>query len=429
MKNSETDREWVDLIRATLDNYEEDYLPGSWENFVLKQRKRRKILLWRFGIGFAASLMLGWFGVKVYFPAERHSPIVRTYQPARSNQLSVKTHTDDSSQSNSNASKLHPNRDANVFKYVVGVPTPDKTTANIRAESSIAQDERTSIINKKTSSDQTKDTNNPAYSFKDTLAISKIANEPMPDTLKTGSVATNAVKENTPEKAPPANLLLDSLNTGQTIAATPTKRKVKFGVNFSTGVNSTQTNHSFGLSGGINTDIPLTSSFLFSTGLQIEHQKVINGNSNNQSSVASATPQTTADMVNLDLPLNITWKFLSRPSTSYYLSGGVSTLAYLSEKYESTTHTQQFTEARTMLAGAENLSYQVVDSKSTSQTSVTPFHTIDFAGKVNIIFGLEQRLSPKLYLHVEPYLKIPVSGLGTYNLKYTTSGIGCKISF
>ncbi len=44
MKNSETDRDFLDLVKKTLDNYEEQYILGSWENFVKARRRRRKVI-------------------------------------------------------------------------------------------------------------------------------------------------------------------------------------------------------------------------------------------------------------------------------------------------------------------------------------------------------------------------------------------------
>jgi hypothetical protein len=73
--------------------------------------------------------------------------------------------------------------------------------------------------------------------------------------------------------------------------------------------------------------------------------------------------------------------------------------------------------------------HELITKESTVEESAPSFQSFDLAGRLNLIVGMEQRLTPTLRLHVEPYLKIPLSGLASQNLKFTTSGINCKISF
>ena len=204
-------------------------------------------------------------------------------------------------------------------------------------------------------------------------------------------------------------------------------QKFRLGVNVSPGVTSTNTASSFNFSGGINADYDLSHSFRFSTGIQVEHHNVINESSDNPAWIPSG--QTQADLVDLDLPLNLTWKFLVRKSTCYYLSGGISSVIYLSEKYTNISYTQKMVEIVDMSEGAPSVAYELENVKNTEQTTEAPLSTFDFAGRINIIFGFEQHISSRLFLHLEPFIKIPVSDLATENLKFTTSGITCKISF
>jgi hypothetical protein len=139
--------------------------------------------------------------------------------------------------------------------------------------------------------------------------------------------------------------------------------------------------------------------------------------------------QTQAELVDLDIPLNITWKFLIRKSTCYYLSGGISSVIYLSENYTTTSYTQKMVQNVEMNGGVPDVNYQLENVKTTEQITEDPLNTFDFAGRINIMFGFEQHLSSRLFLHLEPYLKIPVSDLATENLRYTISGITCKVSF
>jgi len=129
------------------------------------------------------------------------------------------------------------------------------------------------------------------------------------------------------------------------------------------------------------------------------------------------------------LPLNLTWRFYPGKLKCYYLTAGVSSLAYLKQDYQNTSYSQQLVAVSSLVGGHEIVSYNIVNVASTTQNLVTPFRTFDFAGRLNFMLGLEQQLSPKLFLHFEPYLKISVSGLATENLKYISSGVTFKISF
>ena len=139
--------------------------------------------------------------------------------------------------------------------------------------------------------------------------------------------------------------------------------------------------------------------------------------------------KTQAMLTDLDLPLNITWKFLIKKSACYYISSGISTVAYLGGRYTTISYSQKMMEVVNMVGGQPNVTYQLETVAKTDQKSDPALSTLDFAGRVNIMFGYEQHLSSKLFLHIEPYLKIPVTDLGSQNLKFTTSGITCKISF
>lgn len=423
----ETDRELIELIKRTLDSYEEKYIPGSWENFSNKQKKRKRTIFWRFGTGMAASLMVGWVALNVYqsmynnHPENNKKQMVNT--ESRIN-TSEKNDTIRASYMNSSVSKKKDNMIAKNFSSI-NLESIKKTTAQF--ENSNPKNTfvfKAGIILPKANKDSVNHHILTSQNLPDT------ANkyfEPTTRPMDTINIASNTKKtSDSIRKEPVAESLNSQPDGNNQKIITVSKRKVRFGINFSPGVNATQTATSISFSGGINTDIALYSDFQLSTGLQIEYQSVVNNGSSKNSVPAN---QNRADLINLDLPLNITWKFFSNKTKSYYFSGGISSLAYLDEKYKNTTYTQQLIEITTMEGGHEVITYKVVNTASTVQNTVSPFHTFDFAGRVNIIFGLEQRLSPKLFLHIEPYLKIPISGLSTENLKFTTSGITCKISF
>jgi len=390
MKNKETDSEITALIKQTLDGYREDYIQGSWENFVQKKKNKRGRILWLISSGIAACLMVG---ILLFNP---NNPVVKNNLLKNNQQVEYKE----------NPGSISTKKDT-ITKIMAGL-IPVKRIGGLNTFQTSA-DHR--VISGK-------DATEPATTLYQ-------ATNSAGDSVK---VPPNSKKGSDPTKRKTATkpLYFSPIEDDRVVAA-GSKHKVRFGINFSPGINATQSASSFNFSGGITADIPVFSNFQFSTGLQFENQSIVSNGP--QISTSGPANQSKANLMNLDLPLNLTWRFFSGKLKGYYLSAGVSSLAYLKQEYQNTSYSQQLVAVSSLVGGHEIVSYNIVNVASTSQNTVSPFRTFDLAGRLNFMLGLEQQLSPKLFLHVEPYLKIPVSGLATENLKYISSGVTFKISF
>ena len=403
MKNSETDREIIYLIKDTLDNYDEQYILGSWENFVRRRKRRNKLILWFSCTGIAASLLIGWLGFRFILSDSFSSNEDRQRQSVSNLEIPAEKETPKEHilirQAQAIQAENKTNRGDSHDQTLQGTSEPQNNNQ--------IQKEILHPLNVLSA-----EMINTSGSNTDTYPSEKGMADHLPDTS-----GSKAAYRQTDVKITPENDLSDNKPS----------QKLRFGVNLSPGVTSTSTSSSFNYSGGINADYDLSRSFRLSTGLQVEHQNIINESSDNPAWIPSG--QTQAELVDLDLPLNLTWKFLIRKSTCYYLSGGISSVIYLSEKYTSTSYTQKMVQTVEMNDGVSNVTYQLENVKTTEQISEASLNTFDFAGRINIMFGFEQHLSSRVFLHLEPYIKIPVSELATQNLRFTTSGITCKISF
>jgi len=429
MKNSETDRVLIDLIKETLDNYEEQYILGSWENFVRRSRSRKKLILWFSGAGIAASLLIGWLGFRFILTGSFTSDKDRQQHSISNLEIHVEKET----------LKEHI-----VIRQVPVIPAATNKT-NIYSPDQILQNTNESQNKNQTRQENPDPHNLPGTAevntsglTADTIPLERNMANRLPDTVNTrlSSPGTAADKVSSVSEVHRSDTSGNKPDYGKAdLKITPENdlsdikpsQKFRFGVNVSPGVTSTNTTSSFNYSGGINADYDLSRSFRLSTGLQVEHQNVINESSDNPAWLPPG--QTQAELVDLDIPLNITWKFLIRKSTCYYLSGGISSVIYLSENYTTTSYTQKMVPTVEMNGGVPDVNYQLENVKTTEQITADPLNTFDFAGRINIMFGFEQHLSSRLFLHLEPYIKIPVSELATENLRYTISGITCKISF
>lgn len=430
----ETDNELVKQIRQTLDNYQEEYIPGSWERFADKQKKRKRLIFIRWSTGMAASLLIGLFVASWVFNSKKSTFENQVLPTAQTN-----IHQDEIQQtavSGQDSMQTVPQKPAqkrikSALKYLPANLTENNKLASNQTKKTTQQN--ASILN------QDSIENNQQQNNHSDLAIGSDTNSSSQKNTSLAEAGINVPSERTvPDSqvytVQPTKILsqaaIDSalqayqmpLPVEKEADKIPTGDRVRFGVNLSPGVNTTQSATAMNYGGGVNTDIKLFGNVALSTGLQLEQQNVVDDGSN------SKTPsgETNADLLTLDVPINITWKFYSHDSKSYYVSSGISSMAYLDQKYENTNY--EYTLVETTKDNIDN-SYTMAENRTVEETEVKPFETFDFAGRVNIVFGLEQRLTPKLNIHIEPYVKIPISGLGSERLKFTTSGITCKVSF
>jgi hypothetical protein len=429
MKNSETDRELTDLIKDTLDNYEEQYILGSWENFVRRRKRRKKLLFWFSGTGIAASLLIGWLGFRFILSGSFSGNEDPQQQRVSNLETPVEKET---------------LKEQELIRQVPVIPSENKKAKGHRHGQVLQSTSVPHGINQTQKEVlhppnilSTTEVNTSGYNS-DSYSSDKSMADHLPDTVNTGlsSMGNTADKVSSESEIhrsdtvgnKPAYRQADVKNTPENdLSENKPSQKLRFGINVSPGVTSTNTASSFNYSGGINADFDLSRSFRLSTGLQVEHQNVIIESSDNPAWIPPE--QTQAELVDLELPLNVTWKFLIRKSTCYYFSGGISSVVYLSEKYTSTSYTQKMVQSVEMNDGVPDMTYQLENVKTTEQETEAPLNTFDLAGRINIMLGFEQHLSSRLFLHLEPFIKIPVSELATQNLRYTTSGITCKISF
>jgi len=399
MKKSETDNEPFDLIKDTLDKYEEHYILGSWESFVRKKNRRRKIIYWFTGTGIAATILLGWIGYRVFQPG------TGSVNPETPGQYA------------SNLPSPAVNKYSQASEYNAGdsgnspEETPESNVLQIYRNEPEGEIHRIVIDLSNTIS---------ASGLTTSLSNQQIIQnaEILPDEngISVLSTDTKAEISGYPESAS-AEVITDETQS----------YKFRLGVNVSSGVSMANTSASANFGGGITADYNIFSKFSISTGIQVERHNVMNETSDNPGWLPPG--QIEASLLDIDIPVNIKWQFLAHRSTSYYVSGGVSSVFYLSEKYTNTSYSQRMVPYLEMDNGTPYVSYQIENVKTTEEIKEAPLSTFDFAGRINIILGFEYKLKKRLSLHIEPYLKLPVSELATQNIRFTTSGLSCRISF
>ncbi len=416
----QADKEWVDVIRQTLDNYQEEYQPGAWERFDQKRKLRKRVIFLSWGSALAASLVIGFFAAGWLL---QHNNTNQPVELTRAEQIKNEPTFEFKNDSSVNISVSNSMKNVKAAtRMAENKASATNSTLRVNAKSNNHE-----IINEDLIANRDENANQPVKSNSgyETLTIDTTQQH---IALNNQSIDSNANISKKEMRTIDQKSIDSALNAYTApLADIPDdddktkERRVRFGVNVAPGVNATQSAAAMNYGGGVNTDISLFANIQLSTGLQIEQQNI---NTSNQGGNSPAS-EMHAEMLTLDLPVNLTWQFYSGKNHSYYLSGGVSSLAYLDQKYENTSYELKIGE----LNSWEGAKYEMTQETTTTETEVEPLETFNWGGRINFAFGFQQQLTNKLYFHVEPYVKVPVNGLGAEKIKYTTSGISCKVSF
>ncbi len=399
-------------IKQSLESYEEAYIPGSWEGFLQNRKIRQRKLFLRIASGIAACLLLGFVGVNlVHF--EKKANLKSTAEQTISS-IMITPEVKTKSTKTTEPSMVSLKSDLKQLKS----PGTESKANSIPKENLIAKGEN-------------KASEQPVVSI---LAVDSIkknstiaanvelqSNNNKPDTIKSSS---DTIRSETTKTFLDTPIAKKNQNL-----ADASRRKVRFGINFSPGVSTSQSSGSFNYMGGISADISLFSNVQLSTGLQVENQSIVNKLPGIVSVSTAPQNETKTKLINLDVPVNITWKFASEKSHAYYVSAGLSSLVYLRQENRNTSYADMLVPVSTVVAGEKINSYSIVNQVTVTQNTVAPTQMIDFAGRINIMVGFEKKLSNRLFIHFEPYAKIPSSGQAAGSLNHTTTGINFKISF
>ena len=258
------------------------------------------------------------------------------------------------------------------------------------------------------------------------------------------------VKSNIAKPAPEVNMLAQQPNKNNKQAFADNSyvkqkslskgKPLSFEVYTTTYVNYAKgSNHQFNMGAGFTSDIKLTKNLQFSTGMSIGQNNLNYAgqppvesaaasslatastpsslNASKYAFTASTAPPAfrnySASLVGLDIPLNI--KFIVDPQKSgTYLLAGVSSGTYINETYTYSYNNPSFFSA--------NVS-QIQD-----QSTRSSFNGFYFAKTLNLAVGTGYKIGHSR-LVVEPFLKYPLEGLGSQQLRFGAGGLNLKFNF
>lgn len=115
-----------------------------------------------------------------------------------------------------------------------------------------------------------------------------------------------------------------------------------------------------------------------------------------------------ADCRVLDIPLNISYKFFNRKNTTISVGSGISSYIMLREDYRFTYDEND---------GNNPLAYHVVNENQ------------HWLSVLNFQVNFQQRLSSRLSIGLQPYMKIPLSNIGFAGVKLQSLGMAANLSW
>ena len=132
----------------------------------------------------------------------------------------------------------------------------------------------------------------------------------------------------------------------------------------------------------------------------------------NNTAVTTTFKDYNASLVGLDIPVNLKYEFNPQQSDTY-ISAGLSSGTFINESYTSQYNYSSF--------------FSPSSQETQAETTTKSFNGFYFAKTLNVAFGVGYPLG-KNHLVIEPFLKYPLEGLGSQQIRFGSGGINLKFT-
>ena len=416
MENENFDADLNNRIKQIFDDYDDGRANDGW-NLLRKKypkKNRRKYFFWWIATILLLTALLIWF-----FQFETNQPkTVKIVKQSKSDLAKIQAEVHSfSNKSTVKTDSLYSDSTEKVrIKTAFGFPQNQKSLRR-----------KTSIINQ----NQT-DSSQKIYSDNTVFTDTKSNLTDDPDYQKQVSnlaKADSVVQEKSQVKIQKQDSSLKSVLKKDLVKTASVKnaaqKKSKFGfslfagpqLNFANGSNTL-----FGFGAGITTDFQLSKKLKLASGIGLIQNKLsYQNNLSNNNSYASIPANTTqnsstgatssnaslksldASLLQLDIPVNLTYQILPGKNSIAVLAG-LSSGTFAKETYQ----------------------YNYVNAADDSKTTKS-FQNFYLLKTLNVAaqFSLPIR---KYNLQVEPFVKVPLANMSTQQLKYGSAGVNLKFN-
>ncbi|HVW98615.1 MAG TPA: hypothetical protein VHA56_21790 [Mucilaginibacter sp.] len=442
--DDQLDNDIKNRIKEVFDRYEDTTADEGWlllrEKYPQKAKQRVAPLLW-WSAAAVLLLTLGAILWKANTPKKADNTLVKSIQrqPQRKNESAKKITPEAANQT---AVVQAP---AKAAAKTPGLSNNDQAnrTAKYRA-STLASNTHIAPVDHSGVKNPKKDSGTDSVQAEKMIAFQADKpevgkDEPVTDKTQTAPVNNGntpvIAQQKKPEKSITDMFKEDKGQQPPKDVEDHTDKKIRFGVYAGTYFNYAKgSDNEVNVGGGVTSDIRLSKKIKLVTGITIaqnslSYQEIPTVTAsaksnlvapaaygvNAMASVASAPTirNYNASLIGLEVPISITYAF-NPDKTDAYVSLGLSSGTFIDESY---TYKYNYPSL---------LSSSLKETRD--QTTGSNFNGFYFAKTLNVAFGIGYPFG-RNRLVIEPFLKYPLDGLGTQNLKFGAGGLNLKFNF
>lgn len=389
----QNNNELINRIKEVLKDHEEPYTLGAWEQFERNRKKGRLAAGWKFAIGAAASfaaLAIAFFLINDYGSESVITPVHTEIQ--RKPYFSVPEKVKKNHPAENHFSTPHD-------QTVRQLPEPEFTTGNAFSnDAALAVNRATSLSGDKEAAS--------GYA----LAKAESRSTELSGVMKPDSHIETAYYRS----------ILSSKPKDETFSA------FRIGVAVAPMVSGGEAGTDLGLSGGVATEWELSEKFSLASGLLFAQNQLLYEPGAGELSAASNLNSVQANLVAIELPLNLQYHV----NEHVFVSAGISSATFLKESYDYTYEfeTMVFVEEDFRESGTQTVAKPITtyETVAREEPALTTFNVAAF---YNLSLGYQYGLNEHILLSVEPFIKLPATGLTHNDLRYSAGGIQLKVKF
>ncbi|ASU35547.1 hypothetical protein [Mucilaginibacter xinganensis] len=440
--DDQLDNDLRDHIKEVFHNFEDPSANEGWlllrEKFPEQQSKRRG-LAWIWW-GSSAAILLAFLGIGLWMinrPVAPKNNVVKMLKYPERENLTVKKIQEDTTGEHTAPVKKHPGKTQATVSYQalllspVTLPGAPMQSGESRVKTNRAPAYDDSISKSLRLAKATADSSNIFINKNKMAPQMAVNNEPNGEKQQ-----PVPMQEKKPIKSIIAMFNEDKGEKAKKTEDASQNQKVRFAVYAATYFNYAKgSDNQVNAGAGFTSDIRISTNLKLVTGISIAQNSlsytdfpsaVASAKSNlyvpsavtnaSMAFTASSTPKIrnyNASLIGLDIPINIKYEFNPQKSDAYF-SMGLSSGTFIDESYTYKYNYPSFLSEKLQ--------------QTQDETTGKNFGSFYFAKTLNVAFGIGYPFG-KNRLIIEPFLKYPLDGMGSQNLKFGAGGLNLKLNF